>query len=189
MYKVKIFTNRVHSALNGESYFLFSQSFPQLPPRNAIANSQILCSYTGAEGGLVRLCCFLLLCVLSVLPLPNALLAEPPVVFTESEGSSDTGHFTLTWENPAEKEVTLEVSNNPSFERPRALYQGSGTSFFISGLSDGKYYYRLRDVSSEDTEVFILTVAHRSLTLALSLFALGSLVFLAIVAVILRGER
>lgn len=137
----------------------------------------------------MRLSCFLLLSLLSVLTLASSLCAETTVVFTKSEGSSDTGHFTLTWENPEEKEVTLEVSKNSSFERPRALYQGTGTSFFISGLSDGEYYFRLREISPKNAEIFILTVAHRSLTLALSLFALGSVVFLAIVAVILRGER
>jgi hypothetical protein len=60
-------------------------------------------------------------------------------------GISNSGAFTLSWAqagNASDYEVEEDTVQN--FTNPTVVYQGSNTSCFLTGRSDGTYYYRVR---------------------------------------------
>jgi hypothetical protein len=63
----------------------------------------------------------------------------------------------------------------------------------MTGLPNGRYTYRIRVVENASPGPWStpasVTVAHHSLIRAFSFFGVGLLVFLATIALILRGER
>ena len=76
------------------------------------------------------------------------------------------------------------------FHDSQPVFRGTDTSAFVTGLSDGTYYFRLQsETETIQPDILTLTVAHRSLTESLALFCIGAIVFLASVLVILRGVR
>lgn len=119
-------------------------------------------------------------------PAIPALAAAP--AFTESGPiSSDAGYALLEWK--ANGPVTLEMAREADFRDARELYKGPNRSSFVTGLADGDYYLRLRAGTGEESRPLRLTVAHHPLAQALWLAAMGAAIFLAVVAVILRGAR
>jgi hypothetical protein len=101
--------------------------------------------------------------------------------------ASDNGYAIIAWESDGP--ATLDITRSDAHAQGRTLYSGENTTYFISGLSDGVYTLTLRDDASRVADSLELSVAHQSLTFALWLIALGSLVFLSIVSVIIRGAR
>ncbi len=103
------------------------------------------------------------------------------------------GHALLKWSSDSKNDDTLlftvEKSATEDFQSAQQIYQGNETSTFLSGLSDGKYYFRVKSQNSSWSSPINLTVVHYSQSFALSLFGLGLLSFIGIVIVIFLGNR
>ncbi len=123
----------------------------------------------------------------------------PKVRFEEDSLFTQSGHVKLVWEvDEADEEVLWEFEvqsdSTADFTAPRKLYRGPDGATFISGLPDGEYFYRIRVVGPEVDapgawgQAYV-SVTHHSLSLALTIAGIGSIVFLLTVIVVLRGVR
>ncbi|TIX49872.1 hypothetical protein E5222_12900 [Alteraurantiacibacter aquimixticola] len=101
--------------------------------------------------------------------------------------ASDTGHVLLEWQ--ASEPVTLSIAREANFSDARELYEGTASSYFLSGLSDGEYHLRLQAAGGKLSEPAVLTVAHQSLAQALWLTLIGLIITAGIIATIWRGAR
>ncbi len=121
-----------------------------------------------------------------------------PAFVTQSQ-TSRTGHVKLIWEPatlPAPDDgapvFELQAASHPDFSDPRVVYSGSDRASFVSGLANGTYYYRVRNLDNGTpgawSDPLEITVDHHSLSLALLLFGLGFVVVAATFAVVLRGS-
>ena len=75
-----------------------------------------------------------------------SLTCTPPSTPTLSDpGTTDTdGNYTVSWSSVSgATSYTLEEDASGSFGSPTVVYSGSGTSKYITGRSDGTYYYRV----------------------------------------------
>lgn len=103
------------------------------------------------------------------------------------------GFYQLSWKMPEQLEqIELQESRTPELADYRVIYRGPDLARAVSGKSDGEYYYRL--VSAGDKErrasnIVKVTVAHHPLRNAFLFFAIGALVFVAILVAILSGSR
>lgn len=122
----------------------------------------------------------LLLCLLPMVAGSAPAFDAPP------ERSTDGG-FTLAWE--ADAAVQLEQASVADEADARILYQGHDTSTVVSGLPDGEYRFRLRAVGADQwSDVATVTVEHHCLARAFGFFAVGAVVFLVLIATIVRGS-
>jgi len=117
---------------------------------------------------------------------PAASFAAPAFT-TRGPLSTDTGYVSLEWEGGGT--LTLEQSGSPAMEDARVVYSGANHALFLSGLADGTYYFTLQDENGARSAPLELSVTHQSLAQALWLSAIGALVFLSVLAVIVRGAR
>lgn len=113
--------------------------------------------------------------------------ASAPAFATEKELHSDTGYVALSWESKEHRIIALQQSTTPQFGDAATLYQGKNRSFFLSGLRDGTYYFRLRGDSGGWSDPLRVQVEHHPLEKAWLLFALGMLVFVLTAGAIVRG--
>ncbi|MDF1740792.1 MAG: hypothetical protein P1U86_16650 [Verrucomicrobiales bacterium] len=60
-----------------------------------------------------------------------------------TEKPSDNGTVTLKWSNPRNEAVALEQSGNAGFDPFVVRYEGTDTSSVLSGLAEGKHYFRV----------------------------------------------
>lgn len=102
---------------------------------------------------------------------------------------NNNGYFQLKWEAAEDTTVILQQAQNPEFADPKVLYQGLDKATFISGLTDGIYYYRIKEVNGDWSSTYHVVVEHQSLQLAYTLFGIGALVFLLTVGVIYKGMK
>ncbi len=107
--------------------------------------------------------------------------------------STDTGHFTLTWEAAGEDEAghafVVQQAREADFSDAQILYEGPSTAATMSGLLDGVYYYRARlSESSTWSESIAVVVQHHSLTQAFIFLGLGAIVFLSTGVLIIGGH-
>jgi uncharacterized delta-60 repeat protein len=97
-----------------------------------------------------------------------SLTCTPPSAPTLNDpGTTDTdGSYTVSWSSVSDAtNYTLEEDTSGSFGSPTVVHSGSGTSKYITGRSDGTYYYRVNACNAcgcggwsnvEDIEVSIL---------------------------------
>lgn len=110
--------------------------------------------------------------------------------------SSDTqvataGYYQLSWSGKARVYRLLE-STTPGFKSYQVIYQGNDLARFISGKSNGEYFYRLQtrdDNQSYTSNVVKVTVAHHPLRNAILFFIAGAIVFLSIIILIVKGNK
>jgi hypothetical protein len=101
---------------------------------------------------------------------------------------SDDGHVRLEWLASGPGAVyEIQQAETPYFENPKSIYKGPDLGTFVSGLRNGKYYYRVRTEGGDWSDTLELDVKHHSLRLAYILSGLGAIVFLLTVWVVLRG--
>ena len=121
-----------------------------------------------------------------------------PVFENAPEEKTQSGYIKLSWQWEPEEgsrdpyTFELQQSMDEGFEAPQTIYKGPDYATFLSGLKDGKYYYRIRvqgKSGSGWSEPVKLEVKHHSLQLAFSLFGLGALVFLITVGIVVQGNR
>jgi hypothetical protein len=125
--------------------------------------------------------------------LPFETAADPeeensPTLKLEKENLSEDGHIKIEWDmTVAHAEVELQQAKREDFSDATIIYHGPDNATFISGLEDGTYYYRIRKVDGTWSDFIRVKVKHHSLSLAISLFAAGSIVFLLTVWVVVNG--
>ena len=125
------------------------------------------------------------------MPLAASLLAfslpasAQPAFSDDVPLTSDTGQVPLAWQAEGPVHITLAEGSGPR----RAVFGGSGEKLFLSGLADGDYTLTIAPEGGAATDRIVLKVRHQSLTRALLLTLLGGVVFLVVLAIILRGSR
>ncbi|MBS1257420.1 MAG: hypothetical protein MAG551_00464 [Candidatus Scalindua arabica] len=106
---------------------------------------------------------------------------------------SNTGYTRLSWGRLENMEFELQQSSSRSFNDVLSIYKGRDNTVFVSGLNNGRYFYRVRllnDKLSQNSwsEIKELKVAHHSIKTALFLFLLGFTAFTFIIFVISKGH-
>lgn len=127
------------------------------------------------------------------LPIPSFL--NKPIEKTES------GYFKLSWRFhqtlfDAERIIfDLQKSTDADFRQVSTIYRGPDYATFLSGIPNGKYYYRIRSSTvdgvkfSKWSPVVLVEVQHQSLSLALWLFGIGAIIFLLTVLIVVKGAQ
>ena len=106
---------------------------------------------------------------------------------------STAGYFRLSWSAPSAQgsvvhRYELQQADSEDFYQPQTIYAGHDEASVISGLSDQVYFYRVTFEGSRDwSEPLRVEVKHHSLTRAVVFFALGSLMFVVLLFVLIRG--
>jgi hypothetical protein len=104
------------------------------------------------------------------------------------ETPSDTGAYRISWNGPDGANYRLEENGN-------ILYEGPELASTVTGRKEGTYSYRVGVVEKSNPEVGLwsspckVTVSPPPLWLAFTLLGLGLTVFIAILAIIIRGHR
>ena len=131
---------------------------------------------------------------------------DKPVIVDDKKVDvvSVTGYFTLKWKltNNVNNKIEnsdflyrLEQSLTPQFTEIKTIYYGSDSASFLSGKSENNYYYRVRAESKATKAVgdwsapYVVLVKYQSMLLAWTLFTIGALIFIAVVLVIVVGNR
>ena len=150
----------------------------------------------------------LLTALLVFLPASSHLFAQTKVdtaLITRFElepvNSTNSGSIGLSW-RLADEDMSLdgvifelEEASDSLFATQRDRYIGPDLATYLSGLENGSYYFRVRAVTQEPPTVgpwsdpILIEVEHHSLRLAMSLFIIGGVVFLATVVVVVHGTK
>jgi PDZ domain-containing secreted protein len=115
--------------------------------------------------------------------------------FIQPEGSSVTsedGTLELEWsqEKGDTNTFTIERGANPSFEQSLLVYQGPDTATFVSGLPEGRHYFRLREGAGPWSDsVLIVEVEFVSGTFVVILLSAGTLCLIFLVTALVQGQR
>lgn len=100
------------------------------------------------------------------------------------------GYFQLSWSGEA-AQFQLQESTSRDFTSYKVIYKGKDLARVISGKADGEYFYRISD--NENTalvsNVIKVTIAHHPLGTAIAFFIAGGIVFIAILFLILKGNK
>jgi hypothetical protein len=110
---------------------------------------------------------------------------------TGCPGSSDTGAFRLAWTGGEQANFRLEKLTEDA--APTLVYQGRDTATTVTGAREGDVSFRVGELVDGRVASWSRTctvdVSPPSMTLAFTLFGLGTFVSICTVAVILRGHR
>jgi hypothetical protein len=128
---------------------------------------------------------------------PSHLVA-PPVFENDSATFTNSGSVKLSWrsseavDDVADVEYELQRATTANLTDAARYYQGPDLATYISGLADGSYFFRVRElrskrVVSDWSGTVAVNVEHHSLKLAFTLFGIGGLVFILTLLVVLRG--
>lgn len=117
-----------------------------------------------------------------------------PFTLSATPSISYDGVLRLAWSVPDGGQAIIQQDTTTGFSSPTSLYQGNDGAAVITGLSDGRYFFRGRlqrpdgrlSAWSRPVEV---TVKHHSLSRALAFFLLGTVVFASTVLLIVIGAR
>jgi hypothetical protein len=124
-----------------------------------------------------------------------ALAGEPIELHSDTHIAS-AGYYQLRWHWPAataDTQYVLQETSTAGDERiQRDIYSGTDLASVISGKADGVYEYTVRALDGQQrlvahSERVQVIVEHHSLARALGFFIVGLIVFVATLAVILRG--
>jgi hypothetical protein len=118
--------------------------------------------------------------VLPCLSSANTLEVDTPI--------STEGYFVISWQlSDSTQNPTLQQSTSLTFTAPHNRQLTPQGSLTITGLPDGEYYFRLVDGEAQLSDPLQVTVEHHTLERAGLFFALGLVLFIILVATILRG--
>ena len=140
-----------------------------------------------------------ILAIATIVIAPSLAQAQPPAArfSTELEVRSTEGHQPLTWSVAAGDETAweyeLQQSRSADFAPTRTIYRGPDRASFVSGLDNGRTWFRVRAVGADGeagrwSEPLVVEVSYASQAEVLRLLLLGLVVLAATVAVILVGH-
>lgn len=136
----------------------------------------------------------LLLCLAALL-LSFPAAAETALLELEANGNSSAGHVRLSWAGgETGTSYELQQANDVAFGKPEVRYQGQQTASVISGLPDGEFYFRVRRLGQDGvpgpwSSVVRFAVTHYKLGFALTLLAIGAVIFVATVCFLIVFSR
>jgi hypothetical protein len=124
-------------------------------------------------------------------PLVTHAAHDRAVLLTSNTELANAGFFTLNWRGAPGARYELQAARTPRFRRATVIYHGRDTARVMSGLADGKYYYRVRasEAASAWSEPVAVTVEHHPQSRAMAFFGAGLIVFVATAALIVSGAR
>jgi hypothetical protein len=128
---------------------------------------------------------------LALLVIAGLAQAGPGPKLSSDHEVASAGFFQLSWDAEG-KRVELQEASSQAFRNPTVLYIGPDSKSVISGKANGGWYYRVRTLEPQLgtwSNTVVVKVAHHDLSRALMFLSLGIIVFIAIVAMIVRGER
>lgn len=120
--------------------------------------------------------------------------AQPPQLEADQKVAT-AGFYSLSWDGAGPDIVfELQEAHSADFVDGRIRYVGPDTATQLSGQPNGQYFYRVRIVepaprASPWSDAVEVEVAHHPLSRAFLFFGIGLVVFLATVALIVRGSR
>ena len=129
---------------------------------------------------------FLMTRCIALLFLLSTASQAPALELQASPTHSTSGTFNLSWQGrEGEAYRLLQLADG---RESRLIYQGTDTARVMTGMSNGDYTYRVEGESGR-SEPRSVTVDHHSLPRAFGFFGVGLLVFVATVALVVRGEE
>jgi len=137
----------------------------------------------------------LVLCFLSVLP--TTTLASP-LKLSGPDSVVKEGYFTVSVSTTAAAElnrVTIEVASDSEFSENTKQFPALGDfkDISLTGFSNGSYYLRARAEDAKNqtylSNTIEITVKHYPLWQALTLFFIGLVIFITLVATLLLLHR
>lgn len=102
------------------------------------------------------------------------------------------GYITLSWNNSARQlsPLILELGTFEDGQKPRLIALREQNQVHLSGLSDGRYKARLKDVVGNAVSSQIsFEVRHRDLGTAWTLFGIGMALFVFLVGLVVRFNK
>lgn len=133
---------------------------------------------------------FLIAIYLALLPI--CARSEIPALKLASGTETQQGIVKLEWSAGGSQTASryeLQEASDPSFAQAKIRYSGHETGTFISGLTNGQYYYRARNNGGLWSDTVQVKIQHHSLTLAITLLILGAFVFIITTVVVVRGAK
>lgn len=124
------------------------------------------------------------------LPAHAVVNAQAPTLQSDIELAT-AGFFSLSWRGAPGADYVLQESTTRSFAEHAVIYQGPDTARVMSGIEDGKYYYRARARGTRSgwSAPVTVTVRHHPLPRAFTFFGAGLIIFVATVTLIIGGAR
>lgn len=123
---------------------------------------------------------------------PVLARSEIPDLEIASGSASRQGVVKLEWasaSNTPNQHYELQQANEKSFVNPKTIYSGADQGTFLSGLSDGTYYFRIKQNNGLWSNIVTIEINHHALPLALLLMGIGAVVFIVTMLVILQGRK
>jgi hypothetical protein len=138
--------------------------------------------------------------LLLIAALPTAAGDRPAAPSFDQQGpvAADEGHTTLSWSPGGAgglvRDYQLEESQTAEFADARVRYEGPDRASFISGLTEGETWFRVRASNGEGrfgpwSRPVSVEVRYPERPMVLRRLAVGALLFVATVGAVLLGHR
>lgn len=105
------------------------------------------------------------------------------------QNPATAGYYVLNWTNEDDKRFVLEESTDPGFTSTERWELSEVSAITQTGLGDGTYYYRIREVGGPWSQTLSVTVEHHPLGRAFLFFSLGLLLFAALGLTLIIGHN
>lgn len=143
--------------------------------------------------------------LLTILITPSVSIAQidsvlpGPEIDLPAVNETNSGRIEIVWRiehNPDDLDSViyeLQEAGDSLFATSKVKYKGPDLATYVSGLANGRYYYRVRsfnktrDQYSDWSPTVLVKVQHHSLGLAFTLFSIGAVVFILTVLVVVVG--
>ncbi len=103
----------------------------------------------------------------------------------EAEQVTDEGKVALRWSGDAP--FILQRSPEPGFSAPKVLYEGPEQATYITGLTEGEWFFRTGDASGVWSEPVRVEVRYVERGRVITLMFTGGIVFVATVGAVIQG--
>lgn len=129
--------------------------------------------------------------LLSIVQPSKLARSDIPDLQVISTSESRQGIIKLEWKANADVQGPFELQQDldPAFTSPVIVYLGYEKGTFISGLPNGIYHYRLKAENENWSDTRSVEIKHYSLNLALSLMAIGAIVFFITLGLIWQSSK
>ncbi len=163
---------------------------------------------------IVRVALFLILAFVSIDILSSLESGDPQkqIFFHDTAKKVSAGYAQLKWKlsesafqnhkqnkkttNSQPIQYILQQSSLPDFSHNKTIYRGPDRASFVSGLSEGTHFFRVRayhpDSSKNKTSwsnSHSIEVSYHSWALTWTLFFMGAFLFIVLVVLLIIGSR
>ncbi|MEJ2143061.1 MAG: hypothetical protein P8Y24_12045 [Gammaproteobacteria bacterium] len=112
---------------------------------------------------------------------------------TSDSQLATAGYYQLSWSGDTDI-FQLQESMASDFNNYKVIYEGKDLARVVSGKPDGDYYYRIKVTANNSPQAQVsnvvkVTVSHHPLQTAILFFLAGAIVFIAILVLILKGNK